>query len=123
MKRIIFAVVLAISAFASAPAAQAAPAANSNPVERIWRSLPDVMVVKQTATLSDGRSVTLYYRKAGDQCEVYTPSDLKGLRPEDVMNIEKSDFAIARSAEGRKVYNAPISKVRRIIKQAVINYL
>lgn len=127
MKKIIFALVLAVVALVSAPSASAAKTSDStkssNPVEQLWNALPDVLIVKQTATLNNGKSVTIYYKKAGNQCEVYTPSDITGLNVDDLTNLEKSDFSIATSTEGRKVYTAPFSTVRKIVKRAVNSYL
>lgn len=126
MKKVLLVLMMAMTMTFAGFQASAAPTpkqTSSNLVENIWSSLPEILVVKQVATLSDGRAITVFYKKSGNQCEVYSPDDLKGLSIADLSGLKKSEFAITSSAKGRLIYTAPISNVRKVIKQAVIRYL
>ena len=105
-------------------ASAASPKSSSSDlVENIWESLPEIMVVKQKATLVNGRTVTIYYKKSGDQCEVYTADNVSDLTINDLASVKESDFDIATSVKGRLLFSAPFSKVRRMVKTAVNSYL
>lgn len=43
----------------------------------VKKMVPQNNVVKQTTEFNDGRTLTIYYKKSGMQCEVYSPCDAK----------------------------------------------
>lgn len=96
-------------------------------VEKTSVSLVDKMpvniVVKQTATLKNGRSVTIYYKKEGGYVEVLSDSNLKGYTVDDLLSLESTTFSLATSAKGTSLYRMPISKACSLIKQMVNLYL
>ena len=49
------------------------PAAAKNSKKNVIDQIPTNIVVKQTTHFSDGRTLTIYYKKSGMQCEVYSP--------------------------------------------------
>ena len=125
MKKVLFVLMIAMTvSFAGFRASGATTGkASSDLVENIWKSLPETLVVKQVATLGDGRAITIFYKKAGNQCEVYSSDDISGFSINDLTGLKKSDFTIAASVKGKMIYTAPVSKVRQIVKKAVIRYL
>lgn len=125
MKRLMMAIAIALTMTMGAFHVSAStPASQSKSVtESLWKALPETLVVKQTATLDDGKTLTLYYKKTGNQCEVYTDADLKGLTVNDLTRLKESAFSIVTAAKGRCVYSVPVSKVRNMVKQAVNRYL
>lgn len=125
MKKVLFVLMIAMTISLTGFNSSAAPTekTSSNLVENIWRSLPETLVVKQVATLTDGHTITVFYKKAGNLCEIYTNDDLSGISVNDLSDVKESDFAITTSVKGRKIYSAPVSTVRKIIKKAVIQYL
>ncbi|MDE6447566.1 MAG: hypothetical protein K2L35_04540 [Muribaculaceae bacterium] len=125
MKKFLMTLVIAMTmSFVGFSVSAASPKNSSSDfVGNVWKSLPETLVVKQEATLGNGQVITIYYKKSGDQCEVYTPDNVSGLTVNALSDLKESDFSIAMSAKGRKVFTAPFSKVRRLVKQAVNTYL
>lgn len=126
MKKIkIFAVVTLLTAsslFASA-SNSAAPAASVKNNISLIEKIPVNIVVKQTASLKDGRSVTIYYKKEGGYVEVFSDSNLKGYTIDDLLNLESTTFSLATSAKGTSLYRMPVSKACSLFKQMVNRYL
>lgn len=85
--------------------------------------MPVNIVVKQTATLKDGRSVTIYYKKEGGYVEVFSDSSLKGYTVDDLLSLESTTFSLAKSAMGTSIYRMPVSKACSLFKQMVNLYL
>ena len=125
MKKFVFTlvcVIFSLSAFLFP--SEVAAAAKSGKSNTSWVSkIPVNLVIEQTATLSDGRNVTLYYQKKGDLCEVYSEDNLKGYNVTDLLKLNSTSFRIVSSVKGKRVYHATFTQVRRIIKNAVNTYL
>lgn len=102
--------------------ANAAPK-KQDAVSSLVAGIPTNLVVKQSATLNDGRQVTIYYKKTGDMCEVYSEDNLKGYEYSDLLNLSSTSFSIATSAKGTKIYNCTLTQARKIIKRLVNTYL
>lgn len=128
MKQYILSLVLVLmSMVVSTPAAAKCDNMNvSNRNSRIstmMRSIPQNIVVKQTAQFNDGRTLTVYYKKTGDQCEVYTPCDLTGYDLDDAAKIKSTTFEITDHVEGRLYRKASVAEVTRVLKRMVNRYL
>ena len=68
MKQLIMTLMIALmSVMASTPVS-----AKSNKSE-LKKSIPTNLIVKQTTQFSDGRTLVIYYKKQGMNCEVYSP--------------------------------------------------
>lgn len=104
-------------------AASAAPRSNSNTSASITSMLPAQMVVEQTATLANGKTVTIYYKKSGDVCEVYSNADLKGYGIDDLVSMTSTNFRLVSAPKGKLVYKTTVAKASRIIKSLVNTYL
>ncbi len=103
-------------------AAQAAPKEKTT-VTSLISALPAELVVKQVATLTDGREVTIYYKKAGDFCEIYSDSNLKGYTESDLLKLNSTSFSISRGVKGECLYRCPVAKALKIFKSLVNTYL
>ena len=68
MKQLILALTVALmSVMASTPAVAKSSKKN------VANQVPTNIVVKQTTQFNDGRTLVIYYKKQGMQCEVYSP--------------------------------------------------
>lgn len=85
--------------------------------------IPSNIIIEQKTTLNDGRTVTIYYKKAGDNCEIYSADNLTGYVAEDLLSLNSTSFGIVSSVKGKLLYSCPISKARSLIKQMVMAYL
>lgn len=85
--------------------------------------IPQNIIVKQTTLFSDGRTLTLYYKKEGSQCEVYSPCNAKDYDVADASKIKTTNFEVVDKTEGKLYRKASIGEVRAIIKKLVNKYL
>ncbi len=115
-------VIAAASLLSPATATAASTKAEKSNVSLVEK-IPVNIIVKQTAKLKDGRSVIIYYKKDGDFVEIFSSSNLKGYKPEDLLNLESTDFSLASSVAGTSIYRCPISTAKAIFKQLVNTYL
>ena len=117
MKQLILSLILALmSVMVSVPAS----ATTGNKVKSM---MPQNIIVKQTTQFSDGRTLTLYYKKAGSQCEVYSPCNAKDYDVEDAAKIKTTSFEVVDRVEGKLYRKASIGEVTRLIKRLVNQYL
>lgn len=119
------ALAIAIAAVLSPSTAFAAPKSTSNPKESksLVAQIPTNIIVEQKATLNDGRTVTVYYKKTGNNCEIYSADNLKGYVAEDLLSLDSTSFRVVTSVKGKLVYSCSVSKARSLIKQMVNTYL
>lgn len=118
MKQMILALMIALmSVMASTPVS-----AKSNK-KSVTDQVPTNIIVKQTTHFTDGRTLTIYYKKCGTQCEVYSPSDSKMYDLSDVSKIKSTNFEIVNHVEGNLYRKASIGEVTRLIKRLVNQYL
>lgn len=99
------------------------PAVTETKSTSLIEKMPVNIVVKQTATLKDGRSVTIFYKKEGGYVEVLSESNMKGYTVDDLLNLESTTFSLVSSAKGTSLYRMPVSKACSLFKQMVNLYL
>jgi len=85
--------------------------------------LPKSFVVKQTTQFNDGRTLTIYYKKNGTQCEVYSPCNADNYNMSDASKIKSTNFEVVDKVEGKLYKKASIGEVARLLKRLVNNYL
>ena len=118
MKQLIITLmVVLMSMMASTPVS-----AKSNK-KSVTDQVPTNLVVKQTTHFSDGRTLTIYYKKSGTQCEVYSPCDADDYSVSDASKIKSTNFEVVDKVEGKLYRKASITEVTRIIKRLVNQYL
>ena len=117
MKQLFLSLILALmSVMVSVPAS----ATTGNKVKSM---MPQNIIVKQTTQFSDGRTLTLYYKKAGSRCEVYSPCEAKDYDVADAAKIKTTSFEMVDRVEGKLYRKASIGEVTRLIKRLVNQYL
>lgn len=116
-------VVIVATLLASAPASAAGKATQSKASYSLLSYVPESIVVEQTATLDNGTSVKLYYKKSGDICEVYSENDLSGYEISDLARINETSFRIVSAVKGKRVYKTTVAKASKIIKNVVMQCL
>ena len=118
MKQFVFSLMIVLmSMMASTPAV----AKNSkNDVKKV---VPTNIVVKQTTKFNDGRTLTIYYKKQGTNCEVYSPCDGDDYDVSDASKIKSTNFEVVDKVEGKLYRKASFGEVVSIIKQLVNQYL
>ena len=126
MKRIkilAVATILTATSLISSASTTKAPARAEKTGVSLIEKMPVNIVVKQTASLKDGRTVTIYYQKEGGYVEVFSDSDLKGYTVDDLLNLESTTFTLASSVKGTSIFRMPVSKACSLLKQMVNLYL
>lgn len=103
--------------------AMAAPKAESKSSGKIAAMLPSQIVLEQTATLANGKTVTIYYKKSGSVCEIYSYSDLRGYGINDILSLSATNFRVVSSPKGKLLYKTTLSKAGKIVKSIVNTYL
>lgn len=103
-----------------AAAAKETPAKESSSMLSL---IPSSIIVQQNAILSDGRGITLYYKKSGDYCEVYSDDNLSGYTVHDLLKLDSTDFKLTTSTKGKLVYRTTTAKARALVKSLVNRYL
>ena len=96
--------------------------AKSNKSE-LKKSVPTNLIVKQTTLFNDGRTLVVYYKKQGTNCEVYSPCNAKDYNVSDASKIKSTNFEVVDKVEGKLYKKASVGEVTRLIKKLVNQYL
>ena len=117
MKQLFLSLILALmSVMVSMPAS----ATTGNEVKNI---VPQNIIVKQTTQFSDGRTLTLYYKKQGSHCEVYSPCNEKDYGVNDAKKIRSTNCEVVDKVEGKLYRKATVGEVLRVLKKLVNSYV
>ena len=87
------------------------------------KMVPTNIVVKQTTHFNDGRTLTIFYKKSGMQCEVYSPCNVNNYHLDDASKIKSTNFEVVERVEGKLYRKASFGEVTRLIKRLVNKYL
>ena len=118
MKQMIITLMIALmSVMASTPVS-----AKSNKSD-LKKNVPTNLIVKQTTQFSDGRTLVIYYKKQGANCEVYSPCSAENYNVSDASKIKSTNFEVVDKVEGKLYKKASIGEVTRLIKRLVNQYL
>lgn len=85
--------------------------------------VPTNIVVKQTIKFNDGRTLTFFYKKHGNLCEVYSPDDVSRYGMSDASKVKSTTFDVVERAEGRMYRKVMMGEVKRIIKRTIGQFL
>ena len=99
------------------------PASAKTDMKALAQMVPTNIVVKQTTHFSDGRTLTIYYKKSGMQCEVYSPCNANDYNMSDASKIKSTNFEVVDKVEGKLYKKASVGEVTRLIKRLVNQYL
>ena len=118
MKQLLLSLVIVLmSMMASTPVS-----AKSNK-KSVKDKVPTNIVVKQTTHFNDGRTLTIYYKKSGTQCEVYSPCNANDYNLADASKIKSTNFEVVEGVEGKLYKKASVGEVTRLIRRLVNQYL
>ena len=98
------------------PMTAVAASTDKQPVSSLLAAIPTELVVKQIATLNDGKEVTIYYKKVGDFCEIYSDNNLKGYTENDLLKLTSTSFSFATEVKGDRIFRCSIEKALKIFK-------
>jgi len=90
---------------------------SSNKLEQV--SVPSYLIIKQTITFMNGKSITLFYEKKGEKCKLYSKSDLSKYGLVDLINIKSSNFERTNSVEGKCFANSTVSALVAMAREYI----
>ncbi len=113
MKKVLATLIFVLmSAMVSMPVS--ATTGNKNDVNDV---IPQNIIVKQTTHFNDGRTLVIYYKKQGMQCEVYSPCDKKNYSMKDASKIESTNFEVVDKTEGKLYRKATLKEIMNLARQ------
>lgn len=117
-------VILTFAGVFSATTAQAAsmPRQEEN-TSSLLALVPSSLVVEQTLTLSNGENITVFYKKEGNNCELYSEHDLSGYTINDLARLKSTGFRLVSKPKGKCVYRTSFTQAKKLIKSLVNAYL
>ena len=118
MKQIVFSLMIVLMSMMAST-----PAVAKNSKSDVMKMVPANIVVKQTTKFNDGRTLTIYYKKQGTNCEVYSPCNADDYDASDASKIKSTNFEVVDAVEGKLYRKASFGEVVNIIKQLVSQYL
>ena len=99
------------------------PAAAKNSKNELKKNVPTNLIVKQTTLFSDGRTLTIYYKKQGMNCEVYSPCNANDYDVSDASKIKSTNFEVVDKVEGKLYKKATVGEVIRLVKWLANQFL
>ena len=87
------------------------------------KDIPTNIIVKQTTYFTDGRTLVIYYKKQGNQCEVYSPNNSKDYNMTDASKIKSSNFEVTDHVEGRCYKRCSVGEMVKLAKWLINKYL
>ena len=99
------------------------PAVAKNSKSDLKKSVPTNIVVKQTTKFNDGRTLTIYYKKQGMNCEVYSPCNANDYDVSDASKIKSTNFEVVDKVEGKLYKKATVGEVIRLVKWLANQFL
>lgn len=118
MKQMLITLMIALMSVMASTPANAKTGKND-----VMNLVPTSVVVKQTTQFNDGRVLTIYYKKNGNQCEVYSPCNANDYDMSDAAKIKSTNFEVVDKVEGKLYRKASVGEMTRLIKRLVNQYL
>lgn len=116
-------IMLFVALFTTTPATARPLPRPDNKETSLLKMIPDSFIIEQTATLADGYTVTVYYKRDGIFCEVYSEDSLEGYDVESIAGVCATNFRIVDSVKGKRLYRTTLAKARKIVKNLVNSFL
>lgn len=63
--------------------------------------IPVNIIIKQTVTFMDGKTIELFYQKEGDVCRLYSKTDITKYTQEDLNRVKSTNFERVNHVEGK----------------------
>ena len=126
MKKITFlmmTVVITLVGLLTSPAANAATPSIEPSSSKLLSMMPKEIIVEQTVTLSSGKNVTVYYKKSGNNCELFSEDNLSGYDVNDLLALQTTSFRVVAEPKGELIYRTTVGSATNLIKRLVNTYL
>lgn len=80
-------------------------------------SIPTNIIVKQTITFNDGKTIAVYYKKEGDVCKLYSDTDITKYKEKDLNRIKSTNIEITDHTEGKCIMTKKTNDVISLAKE------
>lgn len=84
-------------------------------------TIPVNLIVKQTVTFTDGKTIELFYQKDGGVCRLYSCTDVTKYSKSDLNRVKATSFEITNHIEGKCLMTKKTGDVmkfaRSVLKQ------
>lgn len=87
---------------------------NNKKVENI--NVPANIIVKQTVTFDDGKTIELFYEKRGENCKLYSTSNINKYGVTDLYRIKSTNFEKTDHVEGKCYANRTVKALIAMAK-------
>ena len=99
------------------------PASAKTGKNDVMNLIPENIIVRQTTRFIDGRTLTIYWKKQGTQCEVYSPCNEKDYQTSDAQKVKSTNFEVVDKVEGRLYRKATLAEVLKLLRQLASQHL
>lgn len=124
IKTIFAALMMFMGTIAATSVAHASPVSDlTEKVSSLVSLIPSSIVIEQTSTFGDGHTITVYYKKDGNICEVYTDANLMGYDIGYIARIQNSNFRVVEEVKGKRVYHTTTKKAAKLLKDIIVQCL
>lgn len=83
-------------------------------------AVPANIIVKQSITFMDGKTIVVFYKKTGNDCKVYSNENLNKYGVSDLMRIKSTNFERTDHVEGKcyasKTVGALVAMAHKALK-------
>lgn len=86
---------ISLSSFAGTKTSTASKSSTKN------ISVPANIVIKQTITFEDGKTIEVFYEKKGQDCKLYSTSNISKYGVSDLYRIKSTNFEKTDHVEGK----------------------
>lgn len=90
----------------------------NNKTEKV--NVPKNLIVKQTITFDDGNTIEVFYEKKGQDCKLYSKTDVSKYDVTDLLRIKSTNFEKTDHVEGKcyvtKTVKALIAMAKGVLK-------
>ena len=88
--------------------------------ESEWKgNVPANVIVKQTTKFNDGRTLVVYFKKQGTNCEIYSPCNANDYSVDDASKVKSTNFEVVDKVEGKFYRKATLDEIARFYKTLV----
>jgi len=82
-------------------------------------TIPVNIIIKQTITFTDGKTISIYYQKEGDVCRLYSDTDITKYTESDLNRIKSTNFEITNRTEGKCIMTKKAKDVIGLAKSII----
>lgn len=99
MKKLMFLMIAMLMSISLSSFAGTKTSTAHNQTEKV--SVPTTIIVKQTITFDDGETIEVYYEKKGQECRLYSKTDVTKYSVPDLYRIKSTNFEKVNHVEGK----------------------